>query len=419
MKRFALILMIIVLIAGLIPAFAQATGSDSIEVSFRIEGKSENLYFNSALEVNYSQAATLSDVITSSRNDTSAPQIILGGTGSTTRVTAVDDLAEGSIGGIFGDEWLIRINGEPAGPYVQDTHINNGDEIVLYYGDPELMQYPEMDLSRMLDEGIVRFTSKDIVENANTDTYVTNPVVGATVTWDGMTYKTDANGEIIIDSTGAGVRHTVQIERYYDNGLPTVLRFAPEYFVTYGFSDVTTEDWFYEAVMFASAMKLVNGVTESEFAPNSSMNRAMFVTVIGRLTGVTVDQTQATAFPDVVDDGWSAGYIVWASDNGIVNGYSDGTFGQYKEVTREQIAVMLYRYAQYEGFDTNVLGQDLSSYPDIGSVSTYAETAMRWAVEQGIITGSDGRLNPGGLATRAQVATMLERFINAFLETGQ
>ncbi len=418
MKRTALILMILALVAGLGPAFALAVGTGSVEVSFRIEGKSENLYSNSALTVEYTDTATLSDVVAGCSSTPDAPVITLGGSGAEVRVTAVDGLAEKSIGGMFNDTWMIRVNGETVDTLLKNTGVQDGDEIVLYYGDPELMQYPEMDLSRMISDGVVRFTSDDAVTNGAGQTYVaTNPVAGAIVTWDGMTYKTDASGEIIIDSTGAGVYHTVQIERSYENGLPTVLRFAPGYAVTYGFSDVMPEAWYYDAVMFASALKLVNGVTQSEFAPDAAMNRAMFVTVLGRLTGVEADQTQGTGYTDVVNDGWSVGYIKWASDNGIVTGYSDGTFGQYREITREQIAVLLCRYAQYKGYGTDLLGQDLSSYPDLGNVSSYAETAVRWAVEQGIITGSDGRLDPAGPATRAQVATMLQRFITTFAET--
>jgi hypothetical protein len=417
MKRTALILMILVLIAGLCPAFALAVGSDSMEVSFRIEGKSENLYTNSGLAFDYTDTATLADAVAGCLNAPNAPSVTIDGSGEEARVTAVDELAEGSVGGLFNDTWMFRVNGEPADARLQNTSVQDGDEIVLYYGDPELMQYPEMDLSRMIPDGVVRFTSDDAVKNDAGQTYVaTNPVVGAIVTWDGMTYKTDASGEIIIDSTGAGVSHTVQIERSYENGLPTVLRFAPGYSLTYGFSDVMPEAWYYDAVMFASDLKLVNGVTQSDFGPDAAMNRAMFVTVLGRLTGVEVDQTQGTNYPDVVNDGWSVGYIQWASDKGIVTGYSDGTFGQYREITREQLAVMLYRYEQHEGFETGLLGQDLSSYPDLGGVSPYAEAAVRWAVERGLITGSDGRLDPSGLATRAQVATMIQRFVLTFHE---
>ena len=416
MKRSVLIILIIALAVGLSPVFAVAAGSDNITVSLRIEGISENLYYSGDFEVSYTDAATLFDVVACCQQDVAVPSITVAESDEQVRITAVDGLAENSIGGLFNDAWMIRVNGEAADENLAGTTVDNGDEIVLYYGDAELIQYPEMDLSRMITEGIVQFTSEDIITDGENTYVTTNPVAGAIVTWDGMTYKTDASGEIIIDSTGAGVRHTVQIERYYENGMPTVLRFEPEFYIKYGFSDVMPDVWYYDAVMFTSDRALLNGITESKFSPDTAMNRAMFVTVLGRLSEVAVDQTHAVAFADVVNDGWSVGYIVWATSNGIVKGYSDEVFGQYEDITREQIAVILYRYAQYEGFQTALEGQDLPAYPDLGSVSSYAETAVSWAVEQGIINGSDGKLEPGGVATRAQVAAMLQRFITVYYE---
>ncbi len=417
MKRSVLILMILALLAGLIPAFALAVGTDGLTVSFRIEGKSENLYYDEELDVAYTDAPTLADVIASAGSDTDAPDITVDESGGQERITAVDGLSENSVGEGFSDRWMIRVNGEAADAELQSTPVENGDEIILYYGDPELMQYPDMDLSRMLTDGIIRFTSDDAGTNSDGSTYITtNPVAGAIVTWDGMTYKTDASGEIIIDSTGAGVTHSVGIERYYENGLPTVLRFIPGYSLSYGFEDVSPDDWYYDAVIYVSQRSLLNGVTETGYGPAEAMNRAMFVTVIGRLSEAEVDQTQSVGFTDVVSDGWSTGYITWAVENGIVNGYDDGTFGQYKQVTREQIAVMLYRYAQHEGLETGLAGQDLSTFPDWAGVSDYAKTAVSWAVENGIITGTDGKLDSGGVATRAQAAVMLERFVTAYFD---
>ena len=177
-----------------------------------------------------------------------------------------------------------------------------------------------------------------------------------------------------------------------------MLRFIPDYSLSYGFEDVSPDDWYYDAVIYVSQRSLLNGVTETGYGPAEAMNRAMFVTVIGRLSEAEVDQTRSVGFTDVVSDGWSTGYITWAVENGIVNGYDDGTFGQYQQVTREQIAVMLYRYAQHEGLETGLAGQDLSTFPDWAGVSDYAKTAVSWAVENGIITGTDGKLDSGGVA---------------------
>ena len=230
-----------------------------------------------------------------------------------------------------------------------------------------------------------------------------------------MTYRTSTSGEIIIDSTGAGVKHTVSIERYYANGLPTVLRFAPGYSVRFGYRDVSVNDWFYEAVMFASDRRLLNGVTETEFRPDAPMTRAMFVTVLGRLAEAETVQISSADFSDVKFDGWSTGYIMWAVQSGIAGGRPDGTFGPYDSITQEQLVVMLNRFAVWEGFHMTAPDPDLSLYSDAGSISDYALPAMTWAVRLGIITGASGVLNPQGISSRAQVAVILNRFITEYM----
>lgn len=406
--------LVLVFISGTAAAQPGETGNTAV-VNFRIEGMKENLYYNNAMAVEFSEKGTVRDVINSYNGKTDVPKITVINEKENSRITQIGSLKEKSIGSPFDDGWLIRVNGKIAGKAPDVTEIGSGDEIVIYYGDASLIQYPAVDLTRMITDGIVKLTSEDTTADDKGSTYIKiNPVTKATVTWDGMKYTTDSKGEIIIDSTGAGVRHTIRIERYDASGLPTVLRPAPDYFVKYGFDDVLQDAWYFNAVIFVSDRGLLAGVSDTDFAPKTSMNRAMFVTVLGRMADAEVDQTETTGFPDVKSDGWSAGYIAWAVKNGVVYGNSDGTFGQYKNITREQIAVMFYRYAQFKGYNTALANSDLSAYTDFNKVSGYAETAMRWAVENGIITGSGGRLNPLGLATRAEAASMLQRFVTTF-----
>ena len=414
-SKLLAVLLALTLLSGTAAAkTASAAGTPAV-ISFRIEGMSENLYYNNSMATDLTGTFTVRDVINGMSSNPGVPQITVINEKENSRITQIGSLKEKSIGSPFDDGWMIRVNGKDAGRAPDMTEIGSGDEIVLYYADALLIQYPEIDLTRMITDGLVRIVSSEETVDDKGNRYITkNPVAAATVTWDGMVYKTDSNGELIIDSTGAGVRHTIRIERYHENGLPTVLRPAPGHYVKYGFEDVAEDEWYFDSVMFVADKYLINGVSETGFAPGVPMNRAMFVTVIGRLTDIDVDQSEETGFPDVQNDGWSAGYISWAVKNGIVTGYPDGTFGQYVSINREQIAVLLYKYAYYKGYNTGLAYSDLSAYTDLGSVSGYAETAMRWAVENGIITGSEGRLDPQGIATRAQAATLLERFVSKF-----
>jgi hypothetical protein len=413
-KLLALPLVLVLLFGATAAGEASAAAGDQI-ISIRIEGIEENLYYNSAVAVNLTNESTVSDVLNILAINPDVPKITAINERENSRITQIGALKEKTIGDPLDDGWMIRVNGKNTGRAPDMIKIGPGDELVIYYADASLLQYPEVDLTRMISDGIVTITSSTETVDDKGNIYITRtPIAEAAVTWDGMAYTTDSNGAFIIDSTGAGIRHSIQVERYHENGLPTVLRLAPEYTVKYGFEDVEEDDWYFGSVMFVAEKYLINGVSDSGFAPGVPMSRAMFVTVIGRLTGADSDQSEETGFPDVLNDGWSAGYIAWASKNGIVTGYPDGTFGQYEEINREQIAVLLYKYALFKGYNTALAYSDISAYTDFGSVSGYAETAVRWAVEQGLLIGSGGRLDPQGIASRAQAATLLERFVSKF-----
>ncbi len=182
------------------------------------------------------------------------------------------------------------------------------------------------------------------------------------------------------------------------------------------FTDVFEWDWYFEAVEYCVANKLFSGTAPGIFEPNSTMTRAMLVTVLWRLEGEPTAQTQ-TAFTDVKKGGWYAGAVAWAAENGIVNGTSKELFNPNGNVTREQIAAIMLRYSRYKGYDTEAR-TDISSYSDANKVSDYAKDAMSWANAAELITGSNENgkllLLPQGNATRAQVATILMRFMQAF-----
>jgi hypothetical protein len=171
----------------------------------------------------------------------------------------------------------------------------------------------------------------------------------------------------------------------------------------------TANHWAAEAISFVVAKGLFNGVSETEFAPNAPMTRAMFATVLSRYAGGTAAGT--AGFGDVPAGKWYTDGVLWAAENGIVSGTGDGLFDPNGNITREQLAVMLYNYAKFAGLDIGAL-DDLEDFADSADVSEWATEALQWAVASGLISGKPGDLlDPKGPATRAEVATILQRFI--------
>lgn len=160
------------------------------------------------------------------------------------------------------------------------------------------------------------------------------------------------------------------------------------------FTDVPAGSWYEEAVKYVSEKGLMNGTSSTAFSPNASTTRGMIVTILARVEGVNTSGTP-----------WYTAGQKWAMDNGI----SDGT-NMVGEVTREQLATILYRYAKQKGYDVSKSAA-LTGFSDADKVSGYAAEAMQWAVAEGLLQGSNGKLNPQGSATRAQVATILMRFM--------
>ncbi|MFQ7138743.1 S-layer homology domain-containing protein [Evtepia sp.] len=175
------------------------------------------------------------------------------------------------------------------------------------------------------------------------------------------------------------------------------------------FIDVAEGDWFYDAVVYAYQNELMDGVGGNRFAPNSETTRAQLVTILYRLEGEPAVSGDLP-FTDVEAGIWYTDAILWAAQNNIVNGVSDTEFAPGDDLTRQQLVTILYRYAEAKGYDVSA-SADLSGYPDAGQVQDYAQPAMAWAVAENIIQGmEDGTLKPAGNASRAQIATILMRF---------
>lgn len=178
------------------------------------------------------------------------------------------------------------------------------------------------------------------------------------------------------------------------------------------FRDVTESDWFYDDVRFANQNGLFNGVEKDLFAPEEPMTRGMLVTVLWRLDGETAPKT-ATTFTDVDVNAYYADAVAWAAESGVVNGIGGNKFDPEGNVTREQIAAILFRYASLKGVDTAARA-NLATFPDAEKTSAYAHDALSWAVAaelvKGTKEGSTIYLDPQGSATRAQVAAILSRY---------
>lgn len=186
---------------------------------------------------------------------------------------------------------------------------------------------------------------------------------------------------------------------------------------TMPFTDVKSHDWCYSAVQYVYDEGLMSGTSANTFAPNDTTTRGMIVTILHRMEKTPTEDGEA--FSDVKSGQYYTSAVAWASKNNIVTGYGNGKFGPNDAITREQMAAILYRYAQYKKDKTKETA-DLSSYSDSSKVSTYAVDAMKWAVGKGLISGTgDNKLSPTGSATRAQVAMILARFCGAKLENVQ
>ena len=238
---------------------------------------------------------------------------------------------------------------------------------------------------------------------------------GATVTLTPVPDRGYQVGSVAVtDRFGDAVAVTEQADGTYTftmpNGQVTVTVTFAE--TPLPFTDVTEGDWFYDAVRYAYETGLMDGVGDSLFAPNSETTRAQLVTILYRLEGEP-EVSGTSGFTDVEADIWYTDAVAWAAQNGIVNGVSDTEFAPGDDITREQLAAILYRYAACQGYDVSQRA-DLSGFGDASSISGYAQEALSWAHAQGLVLGfEDGSLRPQGTASRAQIAAVLMRFLAA------
>jgi len=179
------------------------------------------------------------------------------------------------------------------------------------------------------------------------------------------------------------------------------------------FTDVSEKDWFYGDVMFVYENGLMLGTSKTLFSPHGTATRGMMATILWRMEGSPAPKGK-NSFTDVEAGKWYADAITWTAENGIFAGYGKDKFGPDDPITREQLAAIFYRYADYKGYDLTVKG-NLDTFKDADKITDYAKTAMQWAVGSGLVKGKSGNLlDSQGTATRAEIAAMLHRFIEKY-----
>ena len=305
--------------------------------------------------------------------------------------------------------YVLHRRGDGSTEYIRPEI--NGDHVITFFTD-SFSQFSVVSDSRSVD---ITFPICDEETGASTGTVT-------------ITYTPDRIGEELPDSgygwTIHGKRYTTFEEELFDvegalraepadppvtpgggGGTPS----EPEE-PTWPFEDVTEgDDWFYDAVAYVYENGIMAGTDETVFDPYMELDRAMAAQLFYNLEGkpaVTGDST----FTDVTSGHWAVDAITWAAQNDIVAGIGGGLYDPDSNVTREQFAVMLYKYARFKGYDLTATG-DLTQFPDADAISSWAETALSWANGKGLINGNeDGTLAPGGTATRAQAASILANF---------
>ena len=329
--------------------------------------------------------------------------------------------------------WMYTVNGTHPNVGLKDKTLKDGDVVIWHYindyshevadwfNDPN---YPALGDGtyyngwlRAADISPEQYVNEllgkilKVGKNGTVEPKLTFQHIGKSVTF---TFKPDTGykvKDVKVNGKSVGAVKTYTIDK-----LTVSTRIEVEF--TNGklpFTDVRESDWFYEDVAFAYENGLFAGTSDTTFSPNASMTRAMLVTVLYRLEGQPAVNGRS-GFSDVQYNGYYEDAVTWAADNGIVNGTSTTTFSPNVNVTREQMAAILYRYAQYKKYNT-AASSSLNGFTDQASVSGYAAASLEWAVAEKLVNGSNGKLMPTGNATRAQVAAILHRFVENVAKT--
>ena len=329
--------------------------------------------------------------------------------------------------------WMYTVNGKHPNQGLKNWTLNDGDVVIWHYVNDYSCevadwfndsQYPSLgdgsyynSWLRAADISPEQYVNEllgkilKVGKNGTVEPKLTFQHIGKSVTF---TFKPDTGykvKDVKVNGKSVGAVKTYTIDKltvstrieveFADGKLP--------------FTDVHETDWFYNDVLFVYEEGLFAGTSDTTFSPNAAMTRAMLVTVLYRLEGEPAVSGRS-GFSDVTFNSYYEDAVTWAADNGIVNGTSITTFSPNANVTREQMAAILYRYAQYKKYNT-AASSSLNSFSDHTSVSGYAVASLQWSVAEKLVNGSNGKLMPTGNASRAQVAAILHRFAENVAKT--
>ena len=358
--------------------FAPALSSGDIHTAYTVNGNSVTLYISSKSTLGQGSALSLVSLIgQASVESVSNLKLVNVGSNDTSQ-TASASLE-------------IRNGSTPGGGFNPGPSWGGGDGVTRY----------PVQAAPGTSGGSVQFGTTHAAPG-ETVSFTTTPNPGYIL-----------NSLAVTDSTGRGVAVSGLGGGKWSFVMPASavtisVAFTPAQPAFLPFRDVAQGEWFRDAVSYVYTARLMNGTSPDLFSPWETTTRGMIVTILYRYDGSPA--AGMTSFPDVPPGEYYAAPVSWAAASGVVKGYETGLFEPQNPITREQMAAILYRYAQQKGLDVSGRA-DLSVYADAGQVSPYAKDAMAWAVHTQLITGVDSRtLQPGGSAVRAQVATILMRF---------
>ena len=413
-KKIISIIIVIMMLTVAIPFVAsaeqeeQAEQADTITVSLRIEGATSIIFYEK--EVVLPAGSTVESLMRQVNEDYDDLGVVFSNYDwGDAYISEIAGLAEGAYGGFSG--WIFHSNGAEIPMGIGLVDVYDGDDIVFFYSDAygeAGMQYPYPDISQIYTCSKIGFTSEDSTWDEDWNEIITlNPVVGATVTFNGSTYVTDENGEITLDDiAGIAGMMGLQIERYdEDSGIPTVLRLAPDYEMYIPFSDTPDDEWYEIAVMYSVREGYFIGIDSEQnlFAPTSITTKAQLITICGRVAGEEFNTSL---------DPWYGEPYEWAVENGIIDA---GEFDPNEAVTREMFISMFYLTAMKIGTYDMTLRADITGAVDYEQCNEeYLET-ISWAVATGIIRGTSVdalAIEPTAEINRAQVCQMLLNYFS-------
>ena len=338
----------------------------------------------------------------------------------------------------YGDDsgWMYRVNGRIPDVYMGACPLHSGDVIQVFYTRDAKQDDPNYSRPSGGNSSGNGSSSGNSPSDSNSSGSKTEPASQRTVKVEasGNTYTITLpenskgpqlvtipnvnQGQLVVIVHADGQKEIVKKSILEDGRAKFLLEQNATVMVedySNPFIDVNSSTWYASAVDFAAGRGLFAGVSQNTFAPDLPLTRGMLTTVLFRLEGARPQMAQSR-FPDVADGAWYAQGIIWAAENDIVGGYTDGRFGPNDKITREQLAVMLFRYAQLLNISTGGR-DDLTGFADSASVSPWARDAVSWAVDSGIISGlPNGTLAPTDTATRAEAAFMLQNFVKNILK---